>query len=170
MTTQTPQQMRAALAVFSKWAIDVSTLGELGDLEARMREVGIDLQQVGEWSSPLAIDQANTTVSDLLPCPLCGRALMHTASNAQAGIREPYFEHIDGRDCVLRYMMFLDRPDLVAAWNRRASADVTDVQAVAVLNAFYGEAWGTSRGPVGAKDRAAAMQRALAALNPPMGR
>jgi hypothetical protein len=122
-------------------------------------------------------DQANTTVSDLLPCPLCGRALMHTASNAQAGIREPYFEHIDSRDCVLRCMMFLDRPDLVAAWNRRATADVTEAMVeracVEYARSRYGDTMVFPRDfspeeiARGREDMRAAL---LAALNPPMGR
>lgn len=41
----------AALAVFSQWAIDVATLDQLADLEARMVGIGSNLQQVGQWSS-----------------------------------------------------------------------------------------------------------------------
>ena len=40
-----------ALGVFSRWAIDVATLGELADLEKRLQAVGVDMQQVGRWSS-----------------------------------------------------------------------------------------------------------------------
>ena len=43
---------RQALAVYGKWVMDVATLGELADLEARMAAVGVTLQDVGEWSNP----------------------------------------------------------------------------------------------------------------------
>lgn len=42
--------MRAALAVYGKWCVDIATLGELADLETRMSAVGISLQQMGEWT------------------------------------------------------------------------------------------------------------------------
>lgn len=44
-------RMRRALAVFAQWMIDVSTIGELADLEARMAKEGITLVDVGEWVS-----------------------------------------------------------------------------------------------------------------------
>lgn len=43
--------MRAALAVFSKWTVDVATIGELSDLESRLAAVGVSLQQVGAWGA-----------------------------------------------------------------------------------------------------------------------
>lgn len=63
-------------------------------------------------------------VSDeLLPCPLCGQRLIWAESSAQMGIREPFYEHPDTGDCVLRVLTFMDRPEQVAAWDRRAALE-----------------------------------------------
>ncbi len=53
------EQMQKALRVFGAWAIDVSTLRTLEQLEADMNEVGVSLQQVGEW---LALSNPTETV------------------------------------------------------------------------------------------------------------
>lgn len=55
----------------------------------------------------------------LLPCPFCKMDLIRTESSAQAGIREPFYEHPDSK-CILRVLTFMDHPDMVDRWNRRS--------------------------------------------------
>jgi hypothetical protein len=52
------ERMRAALSVFSKWAVDVATLGELEALDKQLCSVGVPITYVGEWSASHAALQA----------------------------------------------------------------------------------------------------------------
>jgi len=98
--------------------------------------------------------QANTTVSDadLLPCPLCGgKARMEYYAGTA----------VECTVCLLHMDGLFSTPEIaLAAWNRRATADVTEAKMPPIYMAEY----------LRDDTRVCLVGDVLAALNPPMGR
>lgn len=96
-------------------------------------------------------DQSNTTVSELLACPFCG-----SADIAHDG---PSYTHFMCNDCGSATYEQDSHAEAIAAWNRRATADVTEAMVERAC-----EAWRDCQGPL---DLSNFMRTALlAALTP----
>lgn len=81
---------RKALDVYREWAINVSTLGELADLERRMNDAGISLLELGALSSPPDTSGAAGEVSGGVEVLI--EAYVDARINARNGSRETYLQ------------------------------------------------------------------------------